>query len=98
MPTDTVAGKNIQEVLPGGPQRVVVTFDGEAVNPRRAREQYMTNPTIIFIRDDGWSLAAPEHLEAVALSLWRDNWVGFVRKPNQIIQPMSEYSLFTRKE
>ena len=63
----------------------------EAVTSRRAREEYRIVPDIIFIRNDGWSLGAPQHLEHAAYRLWKDEWTYFMRPPEIIIHRMDEY-------
>jgi hypothetical protein len=83
-------GKDIQEVLPGGPSRVVINMEGEAVPPHRAREEYRIRPDVIYIREDGWSLGAPDILRAIAFELWADEWVGVVSRPDTIIQAIGK--------
>ena len=78
-----------------GPNRVMIN-DDEAVPPMRAREEYGVIPDIVFLRDDGWMLGAPESLEAAAHALWKDKWVGFIRRPKDPSEPtvfklISEY-------
>lgn len=73
--------------------RVVVHKDGEAVNPKMAREMGVI-PDIMFKRDDGWILAAPKEFEDVAYALWRYAWVAFATRedgPEIKWHPMSEY-------
>lgn len=48
----------------------VLTNEGRAVSPRRTTIQ----PDVIFVRNDGWSLGAPKHLEEVARSQWAGSW------------------------
>jgi len=49
---------------------------GHAVPLERAWTHYSVKPTVIFIRDDGWSLGAPEHFRHVARDMWFDKWVA----------------------
>ncbi len=71
--------------------RVVINKDGEAVNPRMAKEMGFT-PDIVFKRDDGWELGAPKEFENVAYQLWQYAWVSFSSRENGgISKPMSEY-------
>lgn len=60
-----------------GPDRVVINEHGEAVPPRVAIRDYGIDPRdcTIFVREDGWSLAAPKRFREVAEELWRDEWV-----------------------
>lgn len=83
--------KLVQEILRRGPDRVVINSGGEAVPPRRAREEHGIDPTVIFIRDDGWSLGAPADFEQVAHKLWANEWIAFVRKPEVEAKPIREY-------
>jgi hypothetical protein len=54
--------------------RVVVNEAGEAVPLRRARQMGI-EPTVAFVRDDGWTLAAPAHLVHVAEKMWLGMWI-----------------------
>lgn len=86
--------KNIDEIVKDifrqGPSRVMIS-EAEAVPSRRARETYHVVPDIIFIRKDGWSLAAPLHLEDFAYVTWAEEWTHFIRRPSEIPNPISEY-------
>lgn len=59
--------------------RVVINASGEATTPSVAQREHGITPTIIFVRDDGWSLGAPAAFEEVARSLWRNEWVKEIR-------------------
>ena len=48
-------------------------------------------PSIIFVRDDGWMLAAPPKFEHVAYAIWKDKWVGFLRYPDEIVADIADY-------
>lgn len=63
-----------QSILDTGPARVLIN-EHEAVPAPTAYMQYGISPTHIFIRDDGWSLGAPEHLVGAARRLWSKNWI-----------------------
>lgn len=63
---------DIERITQYGPDRVVVHESGRAVPPRSAREQYDITPTVIFIRNDGWSLGAPEIYRHIAERMWSD--------------------------
>ena len=73
------------------PNRVVINSDGMGCPPKRAREKYGINPDIIFIRRDGWTLAAPTEFENIAYQMWKNEWIAFLRKPETKAKPMSEY-------
>ena len=53
--------------------RVLVNKKGEAVPYKRAIEMGIV-PTRIFVRDDGWTLGAPDYLHATARGLWQKEW------------------------
>lgn len=67
-----------------GPSRVVISAEGEAVGTKRARVQFGVEPDIIFIREDGWSLGAPEQWAEVAEATWKDKWIGVLVKPSAV--------------
>jgi hypothetical protein len=58
-----------------GPHRVVTDAEGYAVRPGETGIAF----EVIFIREDGWSLAAPKELEEVARKQWPDQWIGVMR-------------------
>lgn len=59
-----------------GPDRVVVDSDGYALPGKVAREQHGVVPTHIFIRDDAWSLGAPDEFVLTAESMYSNAWIG----------------------
>ncbi len=71
-----------------GPDRVVVDGAGVALPPGPAREMGAV-PHVIFIRGDGWTLGAPEHLAKVAEALWSDEWIGYVKRPSKTARPLN---------
>jgi Fe-S-cluster containining protein len=63
------------------PNRVVVEASGKAVSDRQAMAvRYDIRWTVCFIRDDGWCLAAPEHLREVAWKIWESDWAVVVER------------------
>ena len=74
-----------------GPTRVVVSPEGEAVPPGRARDEFGATPEVIFIRKDGWSLGAPKSLARVAEGMWADEWLGVMLLPSGTVKFYSEY-------
>lgn len=81
-----------QDLKLHGPNRILIK-QNDAIPSWRARLQGII-PSIIFFRDDGWSLGAPVYLEKAAYKLYTETWVGFIRreKAAQGIQPIKEYS------
>lgn len=67
-----------QQAISAGPVRVIVDQHGTGTTPKRAKELGI-DPSIIFIRKDGWTLGAPDQLEDVAYKMWQQEWVGFMR-------------------
>ena len=76
-----------------GPSRVLIDPAGDATSAKHAREKHGIIPDIIFIRRDGWSLGAPDHLQRDAFLMWRDDWVSFLKRPSIQPQPITEYPL-----
>lgn len=74
-----------------GPTRVVIDGSGEATNSRRAREELGVLPDVLFMRRDGWSLAAPACFEQVAHAMWADEWEWFWRRGESTPRPIEEY-------
>jgi len=87
-PTDVI-GKSVSEIMPFGPTRIVVGEDGHALPPGAAFAQYSIACDVVFVRNDGWSLGAPEYLESVARGMWPREWVGMARYPNMTITAVS---------
>lgn len=68
--------------------RVLVNEEGEAVSPTGTQIE----PDIIFVRRDGWSLAAATELEQVAFQLWSEEWESYARRENAwMLEPMEVY-------
>lgn len=63
-----------------GFDRVVINYEGEAVPMKRAIDMGFA-PMVGFMRDDGWSLGAPEELENVAYRMWADEWTHTIKFP-----------------
>lgn len=55
-------------------ERVLVSREGVAVSPKRARELYRISPHVVYVRSDGWTLGAPHELEETARCMWGDHW------------------------
>lgn len=73
-----------------GFNRVVINHHGEALSMPRA-EQVKIFADVGFMRADGWSLGAPNDLEAVAYDMWRREWTHFVTKGDEHWRPISDY-------
>ena len=59
------------------PDRVVVDGTGTAVSSINA-DRMGVYPTVIYIRDDGWSLGAADLYQEIARKLWEDQWVAVI--------------------
>lgn len=73
------------------PTRVIYNEHMDATTSERARSLYGVSPDIIFLRDDGWSLGAPAHLEYEAYRTWQNEWTAFARKGDEYFAPIAEY-------
>lgn len=58
----------------------VMIGEHEATSVGRAIDEYQMIPDVVFVRDDGWALGAPAHLEAAARYLWANRWVRVFRR------------------
>lgn len=74
------------------PTRVIYNYEGDATTFERAQALYGITPDIVFMRNDGWSLGAPYHLEGTAYYIWRDQWKWFATKGDTHFRPISEYA------
>lgn len=59
------------------PSRIIINDQGEA---RPLRKEDIQQVEVVFVRKDGWSLAAPDHLIEVARKMWDDEWVAVLIK------------------
>ena len=100
-------GRSVQEMEEDSVMRVVVNRAGETIHASvlakqcrealHAQDPHLiaaladTNPTTVFIRKDGWMLAASPRFESVAYGMWSDEWVGFCQYPDDIIQDIEDY-------
>lgn len=75
-----------------GPERVMITQEGEATSPIRAALSHQIYATVAFVRSDGWILGAPPQYEHLAYQLWEHSWVGWARSPSYEFFPMAEYT------
>lgn len=74
-----------------GFNRVIIDYEGTGVPYTRAAKDYHIEPTIGFMRNDGWSLGAPAELESVAYRMWADEWKWFIRTGEIEWRPIKEY-------
>lgn len=85
-----VAKQEIAEVLEKirlhGPDRVVIDDNGSATNSRRAREVYGIEPSNIFVRNDGWTLACTDDHIRVAYDLWEDQWTHIIIQSGDVLR------------
>jgi len=81
----------VSRILANGPTRVVISEDGSAVSPKRAKEAYRITPDVVFIRDDGWSLGAPKRFADIAEAIWENKWRGVLLRPLSVPITYGEY-------
>lgn len=75
-----------------GPERIVINSDGEALSPERALTHHGQRWEIVFIRREGWTLGASLAFERVAHRTWPESWIGWFRRDDVRVHPMSEYN------
>lgn len=77
-----------EKVLKSGPERVLINKQGNATTPQMAKARYGIIPHVIFLRDDGWTIGAPRHLENQAFALWASHWVAVMRNIPGTFEPL----------
>lgn len=82
---------NNKNITPIKPVRVYVG-DGCALPPRMAMTRYGVRATIVFVRDDGWTLGSDAKHEQEAFNIWnyKARWVSFQRDGEEV-QHISKY-------
>lgn len=85
-----LCSKVVMKLRKSGPNRVLLV-DSLAYSSNRAREKGV-NPSIIFVRSDGWTLASDDYMEINAYKEYESGWVGFLRKGDQFITPIERYN------
>ena len=70
----SISWKAAQAIARSQPRRVLISANHDAVPMKRALELGVI-ADLIFVRNDGWSLGCPGHLEEVASNLWKDHWL-----------------------
>jgi hypothetical protein len=65
------------DIYPILPTRILLDEHGTARRPKPGDRW-----DVVYVRDDGWSIAARRHLSAAAKALWPDKWVSLVATPN----------------
>lgn len=53
--------------------------NGIGYAPPRVSKEDMDKMSVIFVREDNWSLGAQPVSEVEAYRTWSDKWVGFVK-------------------
>ena len=86
-------GPLVRNIKESGPARVVVEPGGYAVGYRRALVDYQVVPTVVFIRDDGWTLGAPSEFIEDARVLWEREWIAVLEVSTGFILSYSDWSL-----
>lgn len=72
----------VKEIAKWGARRVLTNNDPvTATSPERAYRLNSSEPDIIFIRNDGWTLGTKKEWEAEARALWEDMWVAVIIRP-----------------
>lgn len=71
--------------------RVIVDYHGQAVPSHIAEERYKIIPDIMFKRNDGWTLGAPEEFEDIAYEMWKGDWTHFKNRTDDEWTDIKEY-------
>lgn len=79
-----------RNIKKSGPARVMVEED-YAVSYQRALADYQVVPTVVFIRDDDWSLGAPDGMIEFARLIWEREWVAVLDVATGIIKSYSAW-------
>lgn len=85
----------VKRIAVHGPDRVIMDHSGYAVPPSIAAYRHVSWD-MIFIRDDGWSLATNADNQKYAFRLWKDHWTHVMTFRNvegnkPMVYPISEY-------
>lgn len=88
--TEDVLREHYFNLINLGPTRMMIG-EHEATLCSRARDEYDMVPHVVFVREDGWMLAAPAELEAAAYKVWKDSWLGFCYKGDTCFYPIQMY-------
>ncbi|OGJ12571.1 hypothetical protein A3K82_00140 [Candidatus Pacearchaeota archaeon RBG_19FT_COMBO_34_9] len=87
----------MQSAVKSNVKRVLTNKKGNAVTTERAR-QLGIKTDVVFIRNDGYHLGAPEKLREKARSMFREDWAKFYDTHERIKRPISDYrSYFSGK-
>lgn len=65
----------LRTIIAHGPSRVVIDGNATATSPKRALQKGISYD-VVFIRNDGWTLGAPDTLARCAYLTWPDQWIG----------------------
>lgn len=84
----------VKEIMQFGPNRVMVSAN-ETLTCSKAWSEYHIGPDVIFIREDGWSLGAPDNLSENAERLYNEGWAGVLIKDSS--EPISYETYCTLK-
>lgn len=83
----------LKRIATHGPDRVLIGDTGLATRPRQAVERGV-NWEIVFIRDDGWTLAATDEDAGYAYDIWKGYWTHFAEFHDGRLseaRPIAEY-------
>lgn len=81
---------NAGEAVSGG-QYARIVCEAEANAGNNTLIPIDMSPYVMFIRGDGWVLGAARKFENVAYRMWQDEWVGFIKQPNEIVVDIIHY-------
>jgi hypothetical protein len=59
----------------------IVTDEHGCARPPKSGDSF----DVVFVRDDGWSLAAPEQYRGVAYRMWEREWAEVIECPRTVV-------------
>jgi len=66
----------VKQIVKDGPKRVVINRAGEATTKEEGFRILGIKPTIIYIRNDGWSIGCTPDLDVITNHMWQDEWAA----------------------
>jgi hypothetical protein len=65
-----------EKIRKQGPDRVVINSEGEACGPEIAQDEYGVEYSVVYLRNDGWTLGVSPGLRSVAFDMYADSWIA----------------------
>lgn len=81
----------IDEIRPTPTPRRVMVAKHIAASPDAAEKRFGIKPDVVFVRNDGWTLGAPENLASHAHAQWPETWIAFYRLDDMRVRPIDDF-------